>query len=76
MIGNETDGGIVPLTMENIFTAIENLDEDRNFLLGYAYFCIYAFQFYNAKHYNNESSPKQSFLHGGLQRESSRLAER
>jgi hypothetical protein len=36
MIGNETDGGIVPLTMENIFTAIENLDEDRNFLLGYA----------------------------------------
>jgi hypothetical protein len=40
MIGNETDGGIVPLTMENIFNAIENLDEDRNFLLGYALFII------------------------------------
>lgn len=35
MIGNETDGGIVPLTMKNIFHAIENLDEERNFLLGY-----------------------------------------
>jgi hypothetical protein len=62
MIGSETDGGIVPLTMENIFTAIENLDEDRNFLLGYAYF----FLKYCYLHYIIIPSPIQSFLHGSL----------
>ncbi|CAB3372909.1 Hypothetical predicted protein [Cloeon dipterum] len=41
MIGSDTDRGIVPLTMQNIFTAIDNLPEERSFLLGVSFLEVY-----------------------------------
>ncbi|XP_059476606.1 uncharacterized protein LOC132197372 isoform X2 [Neocloeon triangulifer] len=41
MIGNAQDRGIVPLTMENIFHAIDTLPEERSFLLGVSFLEVY-----------------------------------